>query len=133
MKKSCKYLLLVFTIVCYIWHPCDAQSPAHIGQLDSLFKEVSANPHFNGTVLVSDDDLVIYKNSKGYSNIAQHRLNTTSTPFPLASVSKTFTATAVMQLVEKGKLKLDDSLILYFPTFPYPNITLRQLLSHTSS
>jgi CubicO group peptidase (beta-lactamase class C family) len=35
-------------------------------------------------------------------------------------------------LVEKGKLKLDDSLIMYFPTFPYPNITLGQLLSHTS-
>lgn len=97
-----------------------------------MFKDVSADSHFNGTVLVSDHGVVIYQNSKGYSDITNHRLNTSFSRFRLASVSKIFTATAIMQLVEEGKLKLEDTLVKYLPTFPYPKITIRQLLSHTS-
>jgi CubicO group peptidase (beta-lactamase class C family) len=130
MKHSCKILFLAITIVCCSWYACGAQN--YSGSLDSLFKEVSADSHFNGTVLVSDHGMVIYQNSKGYSDITNHRMNTGSSRFQLASVSKLFTATAIMQLVEKGKLKLDDSLVKYLQTFPYPSITIRQLLSHTS-
>lgn len=130
MINVCKILFFVVTTVCCSWNACEAQN--YSGSLDSLFKEVSSNSHFNGTVLVSDHGKVIYQNSKGYSDITNHQLNTGFSRFQLASVSKLFTATAIMQLVEKGKLKLDDSLAKYLRTFPYPNITIRQLLSHTS-
>lgn len=58
--------------------------------------------------------------------------NTTDTRFQLASLSKVFTATAVMQLAEKGSIRLDDPLKKYLPAFPYDSITIRQILSHTS-
>jgi tetratricopeptide (TPR) repeat protein len=52
--------------------------------------------------------------------------------FPIASISKTITATAVLQQVEKGRLRLDDPAAKYLPGFPYPEITIRHLLAHTS-
>lgn len=130
MRNSSEILFLAITVVCCSWNTGEAQN--YSGRLDSLFKQVSAESYFNGTVLVSDHGKVIYQNSKGYSDIANHQLNNGFSRFQLASVSKLFTATAIMQLVEKGKLKLDDSLAKYLQTFPYPNITIRQLLSHTS-
>jgi CubicO group peptidase (beta-lactamase class C family) len=130
MKHNCKILFLAISVACCSWNACEAQNYA--GRLDSLFKDVSATSYFSGTVLVSDHGKVQYQNSKGYSDITNHRLNTGFSRFQLASVSKLFTATAIMQLVDKGKLKLDDSLAKYLRTFPYPNITIRQLLSHTS-
>jgi CubicO group peptidase (beta-lactamase class C family) len=102
--------------------------------LNDLFHEVSGdvNLDFSGTVLVAGHGKILYKNSVGYADISDKVLNSDSTRFPLASLSKVFTAVAVMQLVENGKLKLEDHLIQYLPDFPYPAITLRQLLSHTS-
>ncbi|WP_343674287.1 serine hydrolase domain-containing protein [Chitinophaga sp.] len=52
--------------------------------------------------------------------------------FQIGSVSKTFTAVAVLQLEEKGKIHLNDPLVKYFPSFPYPDITIYHLLTHTS-
>lgn len=60
---------------------------------------------------------------------------TADTPFPLGSISKSFTALAIMQQVEAGQLRLDDAISTYLPAFatgPGETITLRQLLSHTS-
>jgi tetratricopeptide (TPR) repeat protein len=59
-------------------------------------------------------------------------LNRKDTIFPIASITKTITATAILQQVEKGKIRLDDSAAKYLPDFPFPEITVRQLLSHTS-
>ncbi|MCU7494034.1 MAG: beta-lactamase family protein [Ignavibacteria bacterium] len=75
---------------------------------------------------------MIYKKSFGYADFENKKLNNDSTEFQLASVSKTFTAVAVMQLYEKGRLKLDDTFAKYFPEFPYKEMTLRQILSHSS-
>jgi CubicO group peptidase (beta-lactamase class C family) len=102
--------------------------------LNDLFHEISgdADLHFSGTVLVADHGKVIYKNSAGYADISNKVMNSDVNRFPLASLSKVFTAIAIMQLVEKGKLNLDDHLVQYLPDFPYSVITVRQLLSHTS-
>ncbi len=104
------------------------------GELDRLFQRVSTDPQirFNGVVLVAENDKIIYQNASGFSNIAIQQKNTTGTRFQLASLSKVFTATAVMQLAEKGSIGLDDPLIKYLPAFPYAGITIRQILSHTS-
>ncbi len=86
---------------------------------------------FNGVVLVAHNGRPIYEESFGYSDIAAHKPLDPNTPFELASVSKTFTATAVLKLAEAGKLSLDDSISQFFPAFPY-GITVRMLLDHRS-
>ncbi|WPU92022.1 serine hydrolase domain-containing protein [Mucilaginibacter sabulilitoris] len=102
------------------------------GKLDSLFIDLVKNNEFNGNVLAAENARVIYQRSFGYAD-AEHQLpNTRQTTFNLASVSKIFTAVAILQLKQKGKLSFDDPYVKYFPDFPWPAITIRQLLSHTS-
>ncbi|OMP79537.1 serine hydrolase [[Flexibacter] sp. ATCC 35208] len=86
----------------------------------------------NGNILMAQKGKVIHSLSYGYADMPSRTPNTLETPFNLASISKTFTATAILQLMEKGKLNLDDSFQQYFPDFPYPYITIRHLLTHTS-
>lgn len=101
-------------------------------KIDSIFRTLSSNNRFNGCVLVAQHGQIIYKNSFGIANpILNEPLNTNSV-FQLASVSKTITGVAVLQLIEDEKLGLDDFVSLYFPSFPYTNVTVRNLLSHTS-
>jgi len=93
---------------------------------------LSEQHSFNGNILVAEKGEIVYQKSFGFANIEAHLLNTDSSAFQIGSLSKTFTATAVLQLKEKGKLKLQDSFVKYFPEFPYPDITTYQLLTHTS-
>lgn len=86
----------------------------------------------NGNLLFASNGEIEYKKSYGYADFGNKIYNTDSTLFPLASISKTFTSLAILQLKEKGKLKLDDFFTKYFRDFPFQNITIRQLLSHTS-
>jgi len=108
-------------------------NPQEIPQrLDSLFTTFVNDNGFNGNVLVAEDGRITYQRSFGYADAEQQLLNNDQTAFNLASVSKIFTAVAILQLKQKGKLGLDDPYVKYFPDFPWPEITLRQLLSHTS-
>lgn len=101
-------------------------------KLDSMYTAISKNGDFNGGILVAEKGKIIYQNGLGYANFATQIPNTNHSRFNLASISKTFTSVAVLQLKEKRKLKLDDTFIKYFPEFPFPAITIRHLLSHTS-
>ena len=101
-------------------------------RLDSFFTELNRNGDINGCVLVAERRDILYQKSFGYADVQNKIENTENTLFQLASVSKTVTSLAVLQLVEKKKLALSDKLIQYFQGFPYPEITIRQLLSHTS-
>lgn len=87
---------------------------------------------FNGNVLVAEKGKVIYQASMGYARFEDKKPNTPATQFQLASIAKTFTALAVAQLWEQGKIDVDKTYAAYFPAFPYPGITIRQLLSHSS-
>ncbi len=101
-------------------------------QTDSLFQALYKYGQFNGNVLIAGKGKVIYKRSFGFSDINNKILNSDSSAFTLGSVSKTLTSAAILQLKEKGKLKLNDSFTKHFPGFPYPEITIRNLLTHTS-
>ena len=101
-------------------------------RLDSLFTDLVKNNEFNGNVLVSANGKIMYQHSFGFADAEHQLLNSEQTAFNLASVSKVFTAVAILQLKQKGKLSIDDPYVKYFPDFPWPAITLRQLLSHTS-
>ncbi|HTI60858.1 serine hydrolase [Mucilaginibacter sp.] len=101
-------------------------------RLDSFFQSLHQYKEINGNVLVAENGNVIYKRSFGFADFENKCLNTDNTRFALASVSKTFTSVAVLQLRDKKKFNLDDPLVKYLPDFPYPAITIRNLLSHTS-
>ena len=102
-------------------------------KLDSLFQKLISNKEFNGNVLIAEKGKVIYKNSFGLANeTSKEKLNENSI-FELASVSKQFTAFAIVILKEKGKLKYEDKIGEILPQLSfYKNITVRNLLNHTS-
>jgi CubicO group peptidase (beta-lactamase class C family) len=101
-------------------------------RLDHYFSSLSKNKQFNGNVLVAEDGKVIYEKSFGLADFSDKTVNSITTAFPIASLSKTFTATAILQLAQLGKLRVTDAVNKYLPKFPYPSITLQHLLSHTS-
>jgi len=97
--------------------------------LDSLF---AAHPDFSGVALVAEDGKSVFQKAFGFRNREAGLRNDTTTIFELASVSKQFTAMIIMMLKEDGKLNYDDPLERYIPELPYPGITIRHLLTHTS-
>lgn len=101
-------------------------------KIDSLISKKGREGNFNGSVLVIDSGNAIYKNNYGYSNFEKKAILNDSSVFYLASCSKQFTAMAIMILAEKGKLKYSDTIQKFIPDFPYKNITIENLLTHTS-
>jgi len=87
---------------------------------------------FNGAILVAEKGKPIYQQSLGYADYTTKRMLNDSSVFELASVSKQFTAMGIMILKEKGLLGYEDNIRKYFPQLPYDNITVRNLLTHTS-
>ena len=89
--------------------------------------------NFSGAVLVKKDGHILLKKAYGLADYEWNIKNTVDTKFQLASVTKQFTATAILLLVEKGKLSLDDKLSKFFPDYPNADsVTVHMLLSHTS-
>lgn len=103
-----------------------------VQKLDSLYGTLYKQGNFNGCILVAEDGKPVYEKAFGYANFENKQLLTNQTMFELASVSKQFTAMAIMQLHQKGKLSYNDSLTKYFPELPYHGITIDHLLHHTS-
>lgn len=88
---------------------------------------------FGGTVIVMQNDSVILKKAYGYADLEWNVKNTIDTKFVLASITKYFTAIAIMQLVEKNQLSLDDKLNKFFSSYPQGDkVTLHMLLTHTA-
>ncbi|CAM3831410.1 serine hydrolase [Elizabethkingia miricola] len=103
---------------------------------DKLSKYMQAQTDvngFGGTVLIARKDTVLLQEAYGLADYEWNIKNTIDTKFQLASVTKQFTATAILQLAEKGKLSLDDKLNKFFPDFPNAeSVTIHMLLSHSS-
>lgn len=100
-------------------------------------EEYAANIDYNGAVLVSEGREVVFSDAYGYSGFdfstGEIMNNTTDTVFEMGSVTKQFTAVAIMQLEEKGLLSTEDTLDKYIPEYPYADrITIHQLLNMTS-
>ncbi|MFL0161002.1 serine hydrolase domain-containing protein [Aquirufa salirivi] len=102
-------------------------------KLDTFFQKLHSKTGFNGVVLVSQYGKIIYKKAFGFANYFTKNPLTTQTHFQLASVSKQFTAVAIMQLKEKNQLNYDDPIYKHIPGFPYDSsLTIRSLLTHRS-
>ncbi len=117
--------------------PGHAQSPSRaalVASIDSLLSRELAAPAagFQVAVVKGRDTLVM--KSYGFANVELQVPATTETLFRIGSVTKQFTATAVMQLAEQGKLRLTDSLAKFLPNIPphWRGVTIRHLLNHTS-
>ncbi|MGP8216703.1 MAG: serine hydrolase domain-containing protein [Bacteroidia bacterium] len=101
-------------------------------KIDSFFHALVKHARFNGNVLVAHEGKVLYKGSFGVSDFKTKELLTDSSEFQLGSVSKQFTAVAIMILKEQGKLDYSDTIQKFFPGFPYKGVTVGMLLSHRS-
>jgi CubicO group peptidase (beta-lactamase class C family) len=87
---------------------------------------------FSGAVLVAQKGKVIYDKAFGLANREWSVSNTVQTKFRIGSITKQFTATAILQLAEKGELSLEDKLNKYFPDFPKgDSVAVPMLLNHT--
>lgn len=87
---------------------------------------------FNGGILVAKKGQIIFEDYHGFFNLKKKDSLTSHSSFHLASVSKTFTAMAILKLAELGKLSINDDVKKYFPDFPYDNVTIQLLLNHRS-
>jgi CubicO group peptidase (beta-lactamase class C family) len=86
----------------------------------------------NISLLVAKDGQIIFEKYQGFANKNKKTDINEETPLHIASVSKVLTATAVLELINKGKIKLNQKVNTILKTFPYPNITIKTLLNHRS-
>lgn len=98
--------------------------------LDSLFRTMSQQGQFYGNVLIAEHNEIIFSKSYGLADRGKNEHLNEHALFNVGSVSKAFTAVAVLQLVEKKKLGLADKVIKYLPEFPYLDLTIHHLLIH---
>lgn len=98
--------------------------------LDSLFNTMNQRGQFYGNVLIAEHNEISYAKSYGFADREKKERLNEQTLFNVGSISKAFTAIAILQLVEKEKLNLSDRVIKYLPNFPYPDITIHHLLIH---
>ncbi len=102
-------------------------------KIDSLMQTLVVNGHSAGIVYGLQKGSHTHSKAFGMANLETGRKVDTNTVFGMASITKPFTAIAIAQLIEQGKLRFEDPLSEYFPDFPKAGeVTLYQLLSHTS-
>src|SRR5262245_12565427 len=94
-------------------------------KLEKLLAELYKNHLFNGAIVVGQNGKIIFSNGYGYASFRDSIPFTTLTTADGGSNAKTFTAASILMLAEEGKLKLDDSIQLYLPSYPYRNTTVR--------
>jgi CubicO group peptidase (beta-lactamase class C family) len=110
--------------------PPESSAAPAAAAFDQVIETYRARGQFNGTVLIEKDGRVLYQKS---AQLGQVPAGDAATRFRIGSVTKQFTAAAILKLEEEGKLDVDDSLATYWPDFPHGDrLTLHMLLSHTS-
>jgi CubicO group peptidase (beta-lactamase class C family) len=102
--------------------------------VDALLTRRLQRHQFTGSVLVAVKGKVVLAKGYGYADAAQRRPNTVNTAFRIGSITKQFTAMAILELQAAGKLSVQDKLCRYVQPCPaaWAPITLQELLSHTS-
>lgn len=104
-----------------------------VQKIDSLLQVYAAKNMFAGSVSISRNGTSLLSKGYGMANYSYDVPNTAQTKFKLASVSKQFTAMAIMMLQEQGKLSVDDKLKRFIADYPNGDkITIHHLLTHTS-
>src|SRR5687767_6830207 len=131
MKTARLFTLFIFALIT----ATDAFAQQNVQKIDGLLKQYYDYGQFNGSVLVAEKGKIIYEKGFGMANMEWSVPIQPDTKFRIGSVTKQFTATLVLQLVEEGKIKLDAKLSDYLPDYRKDTggrITIHQLLNHTS-
>ena len=129
--------VLAATIFCLCGWTADAQLPTTEGlgnRVDAIAKQLLSRHTAGVSVAVARDGRVILARGYGMANVEHSVAVTPETVFHIASISKNILAAVVLQLVDQGKLRLDDDVTKYVPEAPTQGrrVTVRQLLNHTS-
>lgn len=101
--------------------------------LDEYLSTLSEKNNFSGTVCITENENMIFNESYGYRDIGNALLNDTSTIFRIGSITKTFTAVMLVQLVEEGFLSFDDYLSDYYPAIPNAEVITIDMMLHNQS
>lgn len=102
-------------------------------ELDAYLNELSEQKRFSGSVLVAKDGQILLSKGYGMANYEHDVPNMPQTKFRLASITKQFTATAIMLFQERDLLSVTDTISKYIPDYPNGDkITIHHLLTHTS-
>lgn len=128
-----KFILssLVSSVIFLSSQSAMAEQDSRVATLKSYFKQCHKAQLCNGSFLVAEDGKVLYHQAMGVNHKGDMPLST-SHQFDIGSISKQFTAVAIMMLQEQGKLNFEDKVIQHIPDFPYEQITIKHLLNHTS-
>lgn len=102
------------------------------GRINHFYNKNWPNNSMNGSFLVARNGQIIFERYNGFANKNEGTKITANTPVQIASVSKVLTATAVLKLVNAGKIDLDQKVNSILKTFPYEDCTIRMLLDHRS-
>jgi len=129
LMTACVKSLPIFALICVSAH---AQNLTE--RVDSLLAKWNQKDEPGMAVLLIRDERIEYRKGFGLADLDAHAPITPDTQFHLESVTKQFTAMAILILADQGKLKLDDTLAKFCPEFPgyARTITIRHLLNHTS-
>ena len=102
-------------------------------KMDSLFEVIEKNNKGMGGFAIHKEGQPVYQTNIGYSDISQNLKAESGTKYRIGSITKTFTAAIIMQLVEEGKISLDTKLSNFYPNIPNAGkITVEDLLRHQS-
>jgi CubicO group peptidase (beta-lactamase class C family) len=133
MYRSWRVLLLA-AVSCGLIAQVLAKTPDVVASLRQAITTKVANREFMGAVLVARHGRILLSQGYGFANLEWHIPNTPHTRFRIASVSKQFTAAAILLLEEHGKLKTADPIGKYLTDAPpaWSKVTIFHLLTHTS-
>lgn len=126
-----KKVTLLF-VCCLVLLHTQAQD---LKQLDTYLETLFKHSKIMGNLAISKDGQTIYNKSVGYQTIGNQGNTpiTEQSKFRIGSITKTFTAVMIFQLIDEGKIEIDDKLSKYFPQLPNAeNITIKNLLNHSS-
>ncbi len=131
---TCVLLLAVLLGACAPAPTLAMDYTALSADFDATGRMLAQRGYFSGSVLVARNGQVILSQGYGFADYAQHIPNTAQTKFRIGSITKQFTAMAILILQEQGKLTVSDKLCAYLADCPesWQAVTLHQLLTHTS-
>ncbi|MGL1893969.1 MAG: beta-lactamase family protein [Spirochaetaceae bacterium] len=132
-KKKCVILQSIFIAsLIIILTGCDSKTIEK--EVDSYIETFSEYKAFHGSILIASGDNILVRKGYGMANVEHEVKNNSNTKFRIGSMTKQFTAMAILILQEKGLLNISDNIDQYIPNCPesWKEITIHQLLTHTS-
>ena len=132
-KRTYRARLFSIAIFFVYTNNAAAQSTEH-SRIDAAMQDVVRDETFNGSVLVAKNNVILYNSSFGFTDATKSTRLTPDYRFNIGSITKEFSSTALLQLRERGKLRLDDPVARYLPELPSwaESVKIGYLLNYTS-